>query len=227
MKNTTKTKKQPNYPSKQTDWAYWMQAIEQKSMEINEAFPGYHPQWVIRSQLRDVSADGFANIRKYALKISRKQCAAYLRVSEKTILRWETGKVEIPFSAFELLRVVYFTAQFKLSHPDWDGWFISDNGKLVSPFSPDISLSPGEINLVPFLHKWNAIMKTEIEELKQELAKTITENTALRELFLANGITDEVAAMQDKINTLMARINTARVIPFAPKDEQELEEKVA
>lgn len=228
MKTNTSKKKPQNLPSKDTEWVYWMQAIEPSSKEINDAFPGYHPQWVVQSQTTEITAERFCYMRKHVLRINQRQCAAYLRIDMRTISRWENGERGIPFAAFELLRTVYHSAQFKLSHPDWDGWFISTTGKLVSPYARDVCLTPGDLNLVPHLHNWNAIMKKEVAQLTQELAEARAENTALRELFLANGITDEVAAMQDKINALMTKINTARVIPFAAaQDEPNLREKRA
>ncbi len=229
MKNTTNKKNLHNHPSEKSLWAYWMQAIEPNSQEINEAFLGYHPQWIVRSQVgSEISAEHFCYMRKTVLRISQRQCAAYLRVSLKTITRWEKDEADIPFAALELLRVVYHSAQFKLSHPEWDGWFISTTGKLISPYSRDLALTPEDLNLVPYLHNWNATMKDEVEKLTEELAAARAENTALRELFLANGITDEVAAMQEKINGLMTRINTARVIPFAiTENEPLLKEKAA
>jgi DNA-binding transcriptional regulator YiaG len=227
MKNTTSKKKKHTSPSKNTDWVYWMQAIEPSSQKINEAFPGNHPLWVVQSQT-EISAERFCYLRKHVLRINQAQCAAYLRVDMRTIRRWENGEVDIPFASFELLRVVYHSAQFKLSHPEWDGWFISTTGELISPYCRDIALTPGDLNLVPYLHSWNATMKDEVAKLTQELAVVRAENTALRELFLANGITDEVAAMQERVNALMTRINTARVIPFAPvQDEPQLQEKIA
>lgn len=227
MKNTTSKKKPQSLPSNETSWAYWMQAIEPSSQEINEAFPNYHPQWVVQSQT-EISAERFCYLRKHVLRINQSQCAAYLRVNLKTVRRWEKSEAEIPFAAFELLRMVYHSVQFKLSHPEWDGWFINAKGKLISPYHRDMALTPSDLNLVPFLHSWNATMKDEIVKLTQKLAEAISENTALRELFLANGITDEVAAMQERVNSLMTKINTARVIPFAQtQDEPQLQEKIA
>lgn len=227
MKNTTNKKNLHNQPSEKSRWAYWMQAIEPTSEAINKAFPDYHPQWIVNSQ-SDISAERFSFMRNTVLRISQRQCAAYLRVSLKTISRWEKGEADIPFAALELLRVVYHSAQFKLSHPEWDGWFISTTGKLISPYSRDLALTPEDLNLVPYLHNWNATMKDEVEKLTQELALARAENTALRELFLANGVTEEVAAMQQKINGLMTRINTARIIPFAiTENEPPLKEKAA
>jgi hypothetical protein len=73
-----------------------------------------------------------------------------------------------------------------------------------------------------------ALLRNDVKKLQGQLDAAIAENTALREMFLDNGVTDEVAAMQEKVNALMARINTARVIPFAPADiEQQPLEKAA
>jgi hypothetical protein len=84
------------------------------------------------------------------------------------------------------------------------------------------------LNLSTMTRSEAAILRNDVARLQSQLDAAIAENTALREMYLANGVTDEVAAVQEKINALMARINTARVIPFVPANiEQQPQEKAA
>ena len=97
--------------------------------------------------------------------------------------------------------------------------------------SPDIGgkgFTPEQLVWSTTTRSEAALLRNDVKKLQAQLDAAIAENTALREMFLDNGVTDEVASMQEKINALMARINTARVIPFAPADiEQQPLEKVA
>ena len=232
LKNITKQKKpQNNYraePSKKTRWAYYMQAIEPTSEALNEAFPDYHPQWVQMSQMRPISPGLFSSFRQ-GLGMTREQCAAYLRIDERTLRRWECGKGPIPFVCFELLRVIQESVSFKMSHPEWDGWFISRNGVLVSP---DLGARQGEftperLNWLSINSSEAALLRNEVKQLKEELGTAIAENTTLRQMFLNNGVIDELTSMQDKINNLMDSIGTAHVIPFPITGSEQLKEKAA
>ncbi|HUX90232.1 MAG TPA: hypothetical protein VMV48_06030 [Gallionellaceae bacterium] len=226
MNSITTKKDSHHYPSEKTRWAYWMQAIEPTSEALNQAFPGYHPQWVRLSQRLTIGSENFINLRR-ALGLSRVQCAAYLRVSFSTIRRWEFGIVDIPFANFELLRLILESAPFKLSHPEWDGWFISDTGKLMSPDYGRVGFTPEQLNASTLTSAENALLTNEVLQLKAELNEAISENTRLRQLFLSQGVVDELAAMQDKLNNLMDSIGTAHVIPFPTVACEQPQEKVA
>jgi transcriptional regulator with XRE-family HTH domain len=212
-----KTRKKNPYPSEATRWAYWMQAIEPNSEAINEAFPGYHPLWVQRSQAKTVSPEQFKWIRRYLLGVSRKQCAAYLRVGESTIRRWECGLTPVPFMAFELLRLVYDSVTFKVSHPAWDGWFISRDGGFVSPTVGKLNFTPEQLNHVPQLMNWNANLRAEVEALKTQLDEAHAENTRLREMFVSQGVVDEIDTIKNRLGELFGQLNTARIfkLPLA------------
>lgn len=227
MKNTTSKKKKHTQPSEKTRWAYWMQAIEPTSEAINKAFPDYHPQWVQMSQRFTIKPESFVAMRK-SLGLSCEQCAAYLRAGLSTLRKWEHGHTPVPFMAFELLRLISESVRFKMAHPDWDGWFVSENGALTSPDYGRNGFTPDQLNWLSFQRGEAEPLRKDVAMLQSQLDAAIAENTALREMFLDNGVTDEVAAMQDKINALMTRINTARVLPFAPADiEHQPLEKVA
>ena len=229
LKNITKQKKpQNNYraePSKKTRWAYWMQAIEPTSEAINKAFPDYHPQWVQMSQMRNISPGMFTSFREN-LYMSQEQCAAFLRVALSTVVAWERGNRPVPFACFELLRVIRESVQFKMTHPEWDGWFLTEKGVLISPDVGGNGFTPSQLVWSTMTRNEAALLRNDVAKLKEELSTAIAENTSLRQMFLSNGVMDELAFMQDKINGLMDRIGTAHVIPFpAPIDQ--LQEKAA
>lgn len=145
-----------------------------------------------------------------------------------TIFKWEDGKTPVPFVCFELLRVISETVRFKMSHPGWDGWFIDYNGVLHSSDIGGKGWTPEQLVWSTATRSEAALLRNDVKKLQAQLDAAIAENTALREMFLDNCVTDEVASMQEKINALMARINTARVIPFAPADiERQPLEKAA
>lgn len=225
MKNTTKKRNARNQPSKKTNWAYWMQAIEPTSEAINQAFPDYHPQWVQLSQRTTITPESFKMLRKM-LHMDRAQCAAYLRVDRSCISKWEIGTTAVPFAAFELLRVVYESVHFKLSHPNWDGWFIGAHGELNSPDVGGRGFTPEFINTSFITFNQNATLRSDLQRVQAELDEARAENTKLRQMFVAQGVVDDLAAMQDTINELMARIATAKILPF-PAIEDKLLEKTA
>jgi DNA-binding transcriptional regulator YiaG len=198
-----------------------MQAVEPNSEAINNAFPDYNPQWVSMSQVMKIAPENFAYLRR-AMGMTTNQCAAYLRVTDRTIRNWESGDVPVQFSAFELMRIVFESAAFKLSHKEWDGWFISDEGQLVSP-DVSCSFTPGDLNYFSFNRSEAAKLANETYRLQTELDKATAENTRLRQLFLSQGLVDELAAMKEQVNRLMETVATAKVIPFPATTDQLLE----
>ena len=226
MKNTTSKKKMHREPSEKSRWAYWMQAIEPISEAINKAFPDYHPQWLQMSQMRDINPAMFLGFRK-SLGMTREQCAAYLRVDFSTVTAWERGSRPVPFASFELLRVIRESVSFKMSHPEWDGWFISADGVLASSNYGGKGFTPERLNWLEYNSSEAALLRNEVAHLKEELDTAIAENTTLRQMFLNNGVINELVSMQDKINGLMDRIGTAQVIPFLSTGSNQPQELAA
>jgi DNA-binding transcriptional regulator YiaG len=222
MKNTTKKRKVVTQPSKKTSWAYWMQAIEPTSEAINKAFPDYHPQWVQLSQRTKITGESFKAMREM-LHMDREQCAAYLRVDRSCISKWEIGTTVVPFAAFELLRVVFESVHFKLSHPEWDGWFIGAHGELNSPDVGGRGFTPELLNASFITFNQNASLRSDLMKAQTQLDEARAENTKLRQMFVAQGVVDDLAAMQSTINELMARIATAKILPFPAIADQLLE----
>jgi DNA-binding transcriptional regulator YiaG len=226
MKNITSKKKKHHEPSEKSRWAYWMQAIEPISEAINKAFPDYHPQWLQMSQMYAISPAMFICSRQM-LGMTREQCAAFLRVGISTVTAWERGSRPVSFACFELLRVIHESVSFKMSHTEWDGWFISAKGVLVSPNYNGKGFTPERLDWLEYNCSEASLLRNEVALLKENLDTAIAENTTLRQMFLNNGVIDELALMQDKINGLMDRIGTAQVIPFLSTSNNQLQELAA
>lgn len=226
MKNTTRRSTKRKQLSDKTRWAYFMQAIEPKSDALLHAFPEYHPQWVCMSQAISIGGENFRMMR-CGLGMTQAQCGAYLRVSERTVRAWENGRRPVPFAEFELLRVVRDSVFARLSHKDWDGWFIGGDGKLVSPDYGRAGFTPQQLNLLSFqqgeaIVRANALQK-EAAQLRGTLNDALAQNHQLRELFLSQGVVDELYSMQDRLEGLVKQIATAHVIPFPAKQEPQKE----
>lgn len=64
-----------------------------------------------------------------SLGLNVETCAEFLHVTERTLRNWESGKHEIPFSAYKLLRLM---TGMELPGSTWEGWSFH-SGKLWSP----------------------------------------------------------------------------------------------
>ena len=202
--------------SEKTRWAYWMQAIEPTSKTIERAFPGYHPLWVQHSQRIAIAPASFMYMRRDLLGLSQAKTAAYLRVSTRTIRAWETGDEAIPFMAFELLRMVYESAAFRLSHAKWDGWFIAKDGCFVSPDVGRMAVQPHDFAALQYTQGERDAVRRENQKLREAIAAKTEENNRLRELFVNQGVVDEIAHIRDRIGELFGQINTARIFKLKP-----------
>lgn len=202
--------------SEKTRWAYWMQGIEPTSKAIARAFHGHHPLWVQRSQRTGVSAESFAYLRQHMMGVSQTKVAAYLRVSVKTLRAWEKGQESIPFMAFELLRLVYESSAYRLSNEKWDGWFIAKDGCFVSPDVGRLAIQPHDFAALQYTQGERDALRIENKKLREELAAKAEENTRLRELFVNQGVVDEIANIRDRLGELFGQINTARIFQLKP-----------
>lgn len=216
-KSPTARKKAWPYPNKETQWSYFMQAIEPDSTEINTVFPEYHPMWVIQSQRKTVSAEYFRFMREQLLCMTRKQCAAYLRVTICEIQKWETNKATVPFMAFELLRLVFESVHFKLSSRSWQGWFIDANGRLVSPDRGDLSFSPDELSFIRETHQVKSMYQTENKKLRAEVEPLRAELAALKAKDPNDGLLDELKVIEAKLSEISARVNPNKIVHIGNK----------
>lgn len=208
------------FPNKETQWSYFMQAIEPSSTEVNMAFPDYHPMWVIQSQKKSVSAEYFRFMREKILDMTRKQCAAYLRVTMRLVQKWETNEEPIPFMAFELLRVVFESAHFRLSNKDWQGWFIAHNGRLVSPNRGDLSFSPDELSFIRETHQIKSMYQAENNRLREEAELLRAEVNELRTADRHSQLLSELKEIEERLFELTEKISHKNVVQIAHRNNK-------
>lgn len=215
-RKANKPRKPLTGPSVKTRWAYWMQAIEPTDPAIEDAFPGYHPLWVQQSQKLTVGPDNLKHLRRHCLAITQAQAAAYLRVRLRDYQAWERGDKPVPFMAFELLRLVFESSAKRLSHARWDGWFIGQDGRFVSPDVGRLDVGPEDFTALVFLRGELDAHRQQSASLREEIAALEAENSRIRQMYRDQGVTRELEAMQDRLDGLLASIRTAQVIPFTP-----------
>lgn len=226
-KSALALKKVEKFPNKSTRWSYYMQAIEPNSKEINSAFPGYHPMWVIQSQNKPVSAEYFRSMREFILDMNCDQCAAYLRVRVTQIKRWESGKDAIPFAVFELLRVVSESVHFKLSNKNWQGWFIDTNGRLVSPDRGRLSFSPDELSYVRETHQVKSMYETENKLLRAEIEPLRAELAKRQAMDSYHDLLNELKAIEQRLADVADEIANSNVVHINHIKNTAMKEKAA
>lgn len=207
--------------SKRSAWAANMHGADPEWLHTNEArnlaivFGGTFPAWLIESEpWHPASPESFRFIRSFVLQLSTEQCAAYLGVHRVTINRWESGDIAVPKAAYEALRLLSRTATQRLSHKQWDGWFINRDGELVSPDNGRLTVKPGEINSLPSLYGRLSSLELEIARQSEAITFLQAENAALRSGDRSRQAAAELQAMQERITALLAVINTAEIIEF-------------
>jgi len=80
------------------------------------------------SRRRWIDHHDFADLRKQS-GLTRKEAAAALDVTPRTIQNWETGGARIPWMAYRMLRIL---RGFALPSVHWEGWTMR-NHQLFSP----------------------------------------------------------------------------------------------
>lgn len=225
-KHTTRKKTRNRIPvsSKRSDWAAcmngappeWLHSRQAKG--IAQSFGGYFPAWFIESEpWQPVTGSRFKFHRTTMLGLTSEQCATYLRVHRSTINRWERGEADVPYAAFEALRLLNRTASQCIAHKAWDGWFINrQTGELVSPDMGRLAVKPEEINGLPALYNRLSILMLHVAKLEEQVGTLIAENTALRSGDKSRQLAAELEAMQERIGTMLADVGTAEIIEFTP-----------
>lgn len=208
-------------------WAYYMQAIEPRDWKINEAFPDYHPMWVIQSQEMPVTGARFKYMRETLLGMSVDECAAYLRLDRVTVYRYERDGARIPFSAFELLRVLYESPQFKMSHQSWDGWYINKDGQLVCPDVGNLTFSPNDLASVRLTHSYNRTLRHEVERLTQELKLANQRLERFEQNQIEEDILEELVELEQALTAISTRIGKSKVVSLKFPKNQNAKEQAA
>lgn len=155
----------------------------------------------------------FKVMRLYVLGLTQAQCADLLGVYRNTVQSWEAGRKPVPFMAYHLLRLVHDNRSFRFAHTEWDGWCVSREGKLCDP-DHLYEFTPQELVGLWIRLQILGDLEKQVKQLDEALQTAQRENTELRSLFVNQGVVDEIANMRERIDGLMARLNTAKVLPF-------------
>lgn len=129
----------------------------------------------------------------------------------------------IPYAAYIALRLVadieYLPHQVKA----WADWWIIPDGVHVGMLMnrrTGAMYSENEIAALWLTEQIDAKAKRHAEqenaELREQVATLTAENTRLRQLFNAQGVTQELRQMQERMAALLASIGTAEVFDYQP-----------
>ncbi len=129
--------------------------------------------------------------------------------------------------AVELLRLVLNSNSFRMSHPMWDGWFISPHdGCLVSPDRGKLDFTPAQLSYTPDIYRRINIAEADNAMLKTEIDRLQAENTELRAMIAQGGMIDELHSVRDQLEAMLDKFNTAKVYQF-PNNQSEHPRKAA
>lgn len=87
---------------------------------------------------RYIEPQDFRDLRRFS-GLTRREAAAALDVTGRTIQNWETGGARIPWLAYRMLRILQ---GYALPGSDWEGWTISGD-TLTAPNGRHFT--PGEL----------------------------------------------------------------------------------
>jgi hypothetical protein len=181
----------------------------------NPRWAMYRPYWLRESEkIVRIYPSTFRYHREVCLGMTAEQCAAFLRVDIADVTKWEAGIEPIPYAAFMALRLVH-DVEFLPHHvKQWADWQIIEAGAHVGLLRDRIS---GEMFMPSDLRTWRYVradaerLNRENITLKKQVAEMQAENTALRTLYLSNGVTKELHSMHARIAALLTNINTAEI----------------
>lgn len=164
-------------------------------------------------------------VLRLQLRLSPEQCAELLHVSLYSVRRWESGSRKIPPMAYHMLRLLHEKNPFASMHKDWKGWQIGRDGNLYAP-GGRYCFSASNLEAWWIESQAARAARKEATKLRAALTAAEQENTELRTLFVNHGVVEEIAAMQSRLAELVARLNTAKVIPM-PSRTEKAKEKTA
>jgi len=121
--------------------------------------------------------------------------------------------------AYHMLRLLHENNPLAAMHKDWKGWQIGRDGNLYAP-GGRYCFSASNLEAWWIESQAARAAKEETEKLRAALAAAEQENTELRALFVNQGVVDEIVDMKERLTFLVARLNTAKIIPL-PTDRQE------
>lgn len=173
-----------------------------------------------------ISPASFKLWREHVLFMSVEQVAQMVRVNERTIRMWESGKSAIPFSMWWAMHCTLQDPEYFLDRPGFHDYYIEyDHDRkqsvLCSRTWPDIRVTPTDLYVqraatskVFELESRLTAKQLEVDAKQRELDDLTAENTRLRQMLKAGTVASELAAMHEHIGNLLTRMHTADVVEF-------------
>lgn len=178
-----------------------------------------------------ITPERFREVRCLIHQMTVAQCAALLRTTASTVWRWESGHTVIPYAAYMALRLLADVRYLPHQVKTWDGWQIinagPDVGMLYDAKCTGAIVSPADIRTIPYVRGERDAWKRRAETADARAAELEAENTHLRQLFSAHGVTAELRQMQERLSGLLDSIGTAEIIDYRPASAGYKKEKAA
>lgn len=170
----------------------------------------------------DITAADFQHWRVHFMLLTVKQAAALVRVTPKTILDWESGKSDIPFSMWWVMHTTMQDPKHFLTRPGFHDFRVDyedGEARLCSTRHPDISYSVYDLYLSRAAVGELASLRSELAQMNARIDGLTAENTRLRQALKGNGVTRELQAMHTRLSALVQQLATADVLSFPDADE--------
>ncbi|MEO8717900.1 MAG: hypothetical protein ABI423_06730 [Burkholderiales bacterium] len=172
-------------------------------------------------QIPQADGERFFELRRHVLQLSRADVARLLRVAKNTVWDWETDRRRVPFSAFFALRLIADSLRFRLAAEAWRDWELDEHVKIhqgraleqtyLRNVKTGACFEPKDLDNFYLMAQRVQMLTDNEHELKARIESLTCENTALRELFLSDGVTSQLHDMRDQVQALYDRINTASI----------------
>lgn len=172
---------------------------------------------------RSISPSDLKLWREQVLFMSRPQLAQMLRVNERTIRMWESGKSSIPFPMWWVMSCTLQDPEFFLDRPGFHDFYIEYDRSLGEPVLcsskwPDIRCTPSDLYFQRAAGNKVLQLDAKLAAKQKEVDALTAENTRLRQMLKAGTVASELAAMHAHIGNLLERMHTADIVSFPGPD---------
>lgn len=157
--------------------------------------------------------------REHVAYMSLEQVAQLVRVDERTVRNWESGKSAIPFAMWWVMHSTMQDPAFFLDRPGFHDFYIEydhvrKESLLCSQSWPDIRVSPTDLYIQRAATSRLFLLEAKLADKQRELDELTAENTRLRQMLKSGTVAQELADMHAHIGSLLAKMHTADVVEF-------------
>lgn len=164
-----------------------------------------------------VTAGDIRQWRECYLMMTRDQLGALVRVTGRTVLAWESGQSEIPFSMWWVMHSTLQDPEVFLTRPGFHDFYIDygeHGAELCSYTWPDIRVTPTDLYFQRTALNKVVAIEEKLRVREEEIGRLTAENTRLRQMLKTGAVTAELNAMHSHLGALLQQIHTADVVAF-------------